>query len=172
MCLGITRVARPRSGGISTHSGSMRYPRCSFRCPARRICGTRGRHGSANENLARSNGHVGTLPQTLVILGCSSRSKRERVYVVGFATSFGVAIASVGLGSNNANGSPESSCEASSSHWPAQQSTSAQSSGRGHTLPPYPPDGGVSCDGSSLPSPSCDWRTRPSGRSRAGETSG
>jgi hypothetical protein len=72
VCSGITRVARPRSGGNSTHSGSMRYPRRSFRCPARRICGTCSRHGSPAKNVASSNGHVDTLPQTLVILGFSS----------------------------------------------------------------------------------------------------
>jgi hypothetical protein len=138
----------------------MRYPRRSLRCPARRICGTCGRHGSAVKNVASSNGHVDTLPQTSVILGCSSRSKRERIYVVASAISFGDAIASVGVGSNYANGSHKSSCEASSSHWPAQRSTSAQSCGRGHTLPPYPPDGGVSCDGSSLPPPSRPWLYR------------
>ena len=110
----------------------MRYPRRSLGCPARRICGTCGRPGSAVKNVASSNGHVDTLPQTSVILGCSSRSKRERIYVVASAISFGDAIASVGVGSNYANGSHKSSCEASSSHWPAQRTTSAQSCGRGH----------------------------------------
>jgi hypothetical protein len=110
----------------------MRYPRRSLGCPARRICGTCGRHGSADENVASSTGHVDTLPQTSDILGCSSRSKREGVYFVGSAISFSDAFASVGVGSNNADGSHKSSCETSSSHWPAQRSTSAQSCGRGH----------------------------------------
>ena len=76
-----------------------------------------------------SNGHVDTLPHTLILLGCCRRSKRERVSIIGSAISFGDAIASVGVSSSFANGSCTSSCESSSSHWPAQWSTSAQSSG-------------------------------------------
>jgi hypothetical protein len=149
-----TRVARPRSGGNSAHSGSMRYPRRFLRCPAYRICGTCGRHGSADENVdarricfaddtvASSNGHVDTLPQTSVILGYRSRPKRERAYVVGSAISFGDAIASVGGGSDTANGWQKSTCNASSSNWPAQRSTGAQSSGRGITRAARPRSGG------------------------------
>ena len=138
MCRGITRVARPRSGGNSAHSGSMRYPRRSLGCPARRICGTCGRHGFAGDSVASSD----TLPQTSVIFGCCSRPKWERVYVVGSAISVGDDIASVGVGSTNANGLHNSSCKASSSHWPAQRSTGAQSSGRGLTRAARPRSGG------------------------------
>jgi hypothetical protein len=138
-------VARPGSGGNSANSGSTRYPRRSLGCPARRICGACGRHGFAGDSVASSD----TLPQTSVIFGCCSRPKWERVYVVGSAISFGDDIASVGVGSTNANGLHNSSCKASSSHWPAQRSTGAQSSGRSQTLPPNQHDGGVSCDGTS-----------------------
>ena len=139
----------------------MRYPRRSLRCPACRICGTCGRHGSADENVdacricgtcgrhgfaddtvASSNGHVDTLPQTSVILGYRSRPKRERAYVVGSAISFSDAIASVGGGSDTANGWQKSTCNASSSNWPAQRSTGAQSSGRGITRAARPRSGG------------------------------
>ncbi|KAL3807294.1 hypothetical protein ACHAXA_002801 [Cyclostephanos tholiformis] len=68
------------------------------------------------------------------------------VYFVGstisFDNAFSDTFAPSGIGSNNADGSHRSSCETSPSYWPAQRSTSAQPSGHGHTLPPYPPDGG------------------------------
>ena len=133
-------VARPRSGGNSADSGSTRYPRRSLGCPARRICGTCGRHGFAGDSVASSD----TLPQTSVIFGCCSRPKWERVYVVGSAISVGDDIASVGVGSTNANGLHNSSCKASSSHWPAQHPSSAQFVRRGGSNPPCTTSGGAS----------------------------
>ena len=61
---------------------------------------------------------------------------------------FVTVINSVG-GSDTANGWQKLTCNASSSNWPAQRSTGAQSSGRRQTLPPNLHDGGVSCDGTS-----------------------
>ena len=104
------------------------------------MCGTCGRHGFAGDSVASSD----TLPQTSVIFGCCSRPKWERVYVAGSAISFGDDIASVGVGSTNANGLHNSSCKASSSHWSSSRPSSAQFFRLGGSHPPLSTPGGAS----------------------------